>query len=103
VTAILDGGKIKDLKFDGHGCAISQLSASMMTAALKGKNLTQTREIVSMFKKMFGLEGKDDLTESDTESLGDLAALEGVKKYPVRIKCAVLSWNTLLEALKDKK
>ncbi len=100
VTALIDGGKVKDLKFDGHGCAISQSSASMMTAALKGKTLEEVRGISSLFKQMFGLEEKKK--DFNPDELGDLEALEGVKKYPVRIKCAVLSWNTLLEALKEK-
>jgi nitrogen fixation NifU-like protein len=100
ITATVDGGKIKDLKFEGHGCAISQSSASMMTAALKGKSLSEAQSITSLFKQMFGLEEKKG--DADPEALGDLEALEGVKKYPVRIKCAVLSWNTLLEALKGK-
>jgi nitrogen fixation NifU-like protein len=102
ITAILDGDKIKDLKFDGHGCAISQSSASMMTAALKGKTLKDASGLAALFKKMFGIEDKEAVLPKDPEALGDLEALEGVKKYPVRIKCALLSWNTLLEALKSK-
>lgn len=99
VTAVLDGNVIKDLKFDGHGCAISQSSASMMTAAVKGKSLDETFTITRAFKKVFGVEEKQDTAKTPPVDLGDLEALEGVKKYPVRIKCALLSWNTLLEAL----
>jgi len=102
ISLILDGDKIKDIKFDGHGCAISQSSASMMTAALKGKKLNEARGITALFKKMFGIEEKN-VAPAPKEALGDLEALEGVKKYPVRIKCAVLSWNTFLEALKNNR
>lgn len=102
VSAILDGDKIKDIKFEGHGCAISQSSASMMTAALKGKTLNDARGLTALFKKMFGVEEKGVTLPKDPDALGDLEALEGVKKYPVRIKCALLSWNTLLEALNGR-
>ena len=93
----LRDGKIFDIKFDGKGCSISQASASMMTEAVSGKSLEEVHKIVADFKGMM-IEGKpsDDLPED----LEDAKSLEGVKKYPVRIKCALLSWNTLLEAMK---
>jgi nitrogen fixation NifU-like protein len=96
ISLVLDGDKIKDIKFDGHGCAISQSSASMMTAALKGKNLNAADAVTKQFKDLLTAAGKD------VDQLGDLEALEGVKKYPVRIKCALLSWNTFLEAVKNR-
>jgi nitrogen fixation protein NifU and related proteins len=90
-------GKVSDVKFQGSGCSISQASASMMTEAVAGKTLEQIRGIVSDFKGMM-MEGKpaDELPDE----LEDAKSLEGVKKYPVRIKCALLSWNTVLEAIK---
>ena len=107
----VDGdGTITDVKIGGQGCSISQSSASMMSAAIKGKSAEETRELIRAFKQMMsihetGLDGEGDgeLTEADIESLelGDLEALRGVVKFPVRIKCATLSWNTLSQALDD--
>jgi nitrogen fixation protein NifU and related proteins len=102
VSAVVDNGVIRDIKFDGHGCAISQSSASMMTDAIKGKNISDALKVSQAFKKIFGIEGEASIDTSSVE-IGDMEALEGVKKYPVRIKCAVLSWNTFLEALKNLK
>ena len=99
VSAVVDGGTIKDIRFEGHGCAISQSSASMMTAAVKGRRLESAAALTATFKALFGVEA--DPAPAKPEDLGDLEALEGVKRYPVRIKCALLSWNTLLEALKN--
>jgi len=98
LTLKVHDGKITDIRFSGKGCSISQSSASMMTEALKGKELAGSQNLVKDFKHMM-LEkgGADELPEA----LEDLAALEGVKKYPVRIKCAVLPWNTFLEGLKS--
>ncbi|OGR82988.1 MAG: SUF system NifU family Fe-S cluster assembly protein [Elusimicrobia bacterium RIFCSPLOWO2_01_FULL_54_10] len=93
----VNGDKITDLKFDGKGCSISQASASMMTEAVVGKSLAQVKAIVSDFKGMM-MEGKP--ADALPDDLEDAKSLEGVQKYPVRIKCALLSWNTLLEALK---
>jgi nitrogen fixation protein NifU and related proteins len=97
LTAKLQDGRIRDLRFDGNGCSISQSSASMMAEALQGKSLDRSQELVQAFKKMMLENGKADDLPEDIE---ELAALEGVKKYPVRIKCAVLAWNTFLEGLK---
>lgn len=93
-------GKISDVKFEGKGCSISQASASMMTEAIFGKTFDEARRFVAEFKGMM-MEGKP--AESLPDELEDAKSLEGVKKYPVRIKCALLSWNTLLEALKKYK
>jgi len=90
-------GKIADIQFDGKGCSISQASASMMTASVLGKSFSDVKDIVSSFKGMM-IEGKS--AEDLPLDLEDAKSLEGVRKYPVRIKCALLSWNTLLEALK---
>jgi nitrogen fixation NifU-like protein len=91
-------GLVTDIKIGGQGCSISQSSASMMSAAVKGKPIADVRALISRFKHMMSIE--EDGPEPDTSApLGDLEALQGVVKFPVRIKCAVLSWNTLAEAL----
>jgi nitrogen fixation protein NifU and related proteins len=98
IAVRIDGGAIKDIRFDGHGCAISQSAASMLTAVVKGKTLDDVLDLAQVYKKMFGVAegGKPRHAQDD---LGDLISLEGVKKYPVRIKCALLSANTLLECI----
>lgn len=76
--------------FEGHGCSISQASVSIMTEAVIGEHVENVKTIIASFRAMM-LEG----SEPDDRLLGDGVALEGVRKFPVRIKCAVLSWNTL--------
>ena len=100
-------GVVTDVKVGGQGCSISQSSASMMSQAVKGKSLAEVRALVRRFKGMMtldtaDLEVSDDASELDGAEeikLGDLEALQGVVKFPVRIKCATLAWNTLLDAL----
>jgi nitrogen fixation NifU-like protein len=95
-------GTIRDLKISGQGCSISQSSASMMSAAVNGHTVAEARELTRAFKAMMsiheaeiaGMDGEPEAEAPDVE-LGDLAALRGVVKFPVRIKCATLSWNTL--------
>ena len=96
----LDGDTVNDVKVSGQGCSISQSSASMMTAAIKGKSVTEVRALVRKFKGMMSIETEGDEPVEDVP-LGDLEALQGVVKFPVRIKCATLAWNTLLEALEQ--
>ncbi len=91
-----EGDTIKEASFQGKGCSISQASGSMMTELIQGKTKTEAFALIEKFKGMI-LEDKSP-EYSDDEA--DLAALNGVKKYPVRVKCAVLSWNTLDKALK---
>ncbi len=98
LTFLVRGGKIEDIKMDSTGCSISQSSASMMTQALKGKSLTESAALTAAFKKMLLENGSADNLPEDLE---ELASLEGVRKYPVRVKCALLSWNTFLQGLKD--
>jgi nitrogen fixation protein NifU and related proteins len=97
----VDDGVVTDIKVGGQGCSISQSSASMMSQAVKGKPVKDVRALVKRFKGMMSIEeldGADD--EPDPAiSLGDLEALQGVVKFPVRIKCATLAWNTLTSAL----
>lgn len=94
----VDGDVVNDVKVSGQGCSISQSSASMMSAAIKGKQIDEVRALVRKFKGMMSIETGDDEPAQDVP-LGDLEALQGVVKFPVRIKCATLAWNTLLEAL----
>ncbi len=100
-----DAGIIADLKTGGQGCSISQSSASMMSAAVKGKTVQQAREVMKTFKGLMSIaEAGAELTEPTSDEirkLGDLAALRGVVKFPTRIKCATLSWNTLDQAMTE--
>ena len=89
LTVRLRDGRIDAVAFDGHGCSISQASASMLTEAVTGKPLAEALELAASVRAMFT--GGD----VDPESLGDLEALQGVNRYPVRIKCATLAWNAL--------
>ncbi|MFM8265383.1 MAG: Fe-S cluster assembly sulfur transfer protein SufU [Acidimicrobiia bacterium] len=95
-------GVVQNVRFSGHGCSISQASASMMTAAVKGKPVDAVRAVAKRFKQMMTIEEDDGSAPADVR-LGDIEALQGVVKYPVRIKCAVLGWNTLLEGLDTAK
>ncbi len=102
LTVVVDDGTISDLKVAGHGCSISQSSASLMTGAVKGKSVDDARHAMRTFKRMMTVadDGDEDAEEPvDVRSLGELAALQGVVKFPVRIKCATLAWNTLDQAL----
>ena len=96
----LDGDVVNDVKVSGQGCSISQSSASMMSAAIKGKNVAEVRALIRKFKGMMSIETEGDEPVEDVP-LGDLEALQGVVKFPVRIKCATLAWNTLLDALES--
>ncbi len=116
----VEDGVVRDIRIGGQGCSISQSSASMMSSAVKGKSLDQVRALSRAFKGMMSiheqsLDGEPDDgagegpggngDQSGTAAadaavkLGDLEALRGVVKFPVRIKCATLSWNTLLQGL----
>jgi len=92
-------GVVQDIKVGGQGCSISQSSASMMSQAVKGKTVDQVRALTHRFKGLMSIEDAEDVDES--VPLGDLEALQGVVKFPVRIKCATLGWNTLLQALAE--
>ena len=91
-----DGDTLEGISFEGKGCSISQASASMMTERVKGLEVKAATELAESIKRMMAGE-----EEGDADSLGDLVSLKGVVKYPVRIKCALLGWNTLLEALEN--
>ena len=94
----VDDGVVNDIKVGGQGCSISQSSASMMSQAVKGKSVDDVAALVKKFKGLMSVEEVDDEPAADVP-LGDLEALQGVVKFPVRIKCATLAWNTLTEAL----
>jgi nitrogen fixation NifU-like protein len=96
IHALLVDGVVKEVSFEGQGCSISQASASMLTESVQGKPLENAGGLVADFRGM--MEGR---VEPDEDSFGDLVALKGVAKYPVRIKCAVLAWDILQEALGD--
>ena len=107
LSLLVEAGRIVDVKIAGSGCSISQSSGSLMSAAIKGKTVEEARALIGTFKQMLSL-GDNDEVASDAEpapinlrSLGELAALQGVAKFPVRIKCATLSWNTLAQGLDE--
>lgn len=94
IHARLEDGRIADVAFEGQGCSISQASVSMLTEATAGKTIEEAGDLAREFRAM--MEGSVD---PDEAAFGDLVALKGVVKYPVRIKCAVLGWDVLQEAL----
>ena len=98
VSGRVEDGKIVDIAFQGKGCSISQSAASIMTDLVKGQDLDQVDAIINSFKAFMMGKGEPEIP---IEDLGDLEALGGVKKYPVRIKCALIGWNTLLKGLLD--
>jgi len=94
VSLRLEGERIADIRFEGKGCAISTASASLMTEAVKGKQLGAVREL---FGQVHALLTRDDAPAA--AALGKLAALSGVREFPARVKCATLCWHTLNAAL----
>lgn len=103
-----DDGVITEVGIGGQGCSISQSAASMMSAAVKGKPVADARQLIAAFKSMMSIheneiggDGPAEPTEPEDLELGDLEALRGVVKFPVRIKCATLSFNTLAQALDE--
>jgi nitrogen fixation NifU-like protein len=110
----LDGETVRDIRIAGQGCSISQSSASMMSSAVKGRTLDEVRDLTKAFKAMMSIHessldgaeagGEDAAPEPEDVpdvKLGDLEALRGVVKFPVRIKCATLSWNTLAQGIDE--
>jgi nitrogen fixation NifU-like protein len=114
LSMMVEDGTLADLKIGGSGCSISQSSASLMSAAVKGRPLAEVRQLINTFKGMMSIheaslehDGDRDGAEAsepeeiDLDKLGELAALQGVVKFPVRIKCATLSWNALAQGLDE--
>jgi nitrogen fixation NifU-like protein len=93
----MDGERIADVSFQGNGCAISKASASLMSAALKGKSTKDAEDLFQRFHKMV-VEGDG----SQAEGLGKLAVLKGVAEFPTRVKCASLAWHAMHSALRGK-
>ena len=123
VTIDVEDDVVADIKIAGTGCSISQSSASLMSAGVKGKSVEEARELIATFKGMMSIHeaaldhdhgargaaaevnGSEVVSgepeEIDLDKLGELAALQGVVKFPVRIKCATLSWNALAQGLDE--
>jgi len=99
LTIELNGdGRISDVGFEGQGCSISQASASMLTDHLISKTLDEAEAAVRTFK---GVMQGEELSEEQADDLGEIAALQGVKQFPIRIKCALLGWTTLQDAIAE--
>lgn len=99
LTLNLKDGVVEDAKFDGEGCSISMSSASMMTQIVKGKKLDEALELAEIFSKMMLGEDFDD----EKYDLGDVEALQGVAKFPARIKCATLAWKAMEKGVNNEK
>ena len=95
----IDGDVLNDVNFLGSGCAISKASASLMTEAVKGKTISEARQLLQYFHKMI----TDDTVMPDPAALGKLAVFVGVRDYPTRVKCATLAWHTLRAAFEDSQ
>jgi nitrogen fixation NifU-like protein len=100
VTVYVDvrGDEVRDVAFQGHGCAISTASASVMTETLKGKSLSEAEQLFHVFHDL--VTGK---SERDPAELGKLAVFAGVSEFPTRVKCAVLCWHTARAAIEGKE
>jgi nitrogen fixation NifU-like protein len=110
---VVEDGVVQDIATEGQGCSISQASTSMMSAAVKGKPVEEAQQIIRAFKALMSIHesqleggsgdgsGPDDASDVEGVRLGDLEALQGVVKFPIRIKCATLAWNTLQQALAE--
>lgn len=96
LTMKIEDNRVSDVKFDGDGCSISMSSASMMTQAIKGKDIDTALTMSQTFSEM--IQGKEYDDEID---LGDIEALQGVSKFPARIKCATLAWKAMEKGLKE--
>ncbi|UII55440.1 SUF system NifU family Fe-S cluster assembly protein [Cytobacillus spongiae] len=98
LTLKVENGIVEDAKFDGEGCSISMSSASMMTQAIKGRNMEEAIKLSKVFSDLMqGNEYDEDL------DLGDIEALQGVSKFPARIKCATLAWKAMEKGLKEQQ
>lgn len=100
IYLFVDDEKIKDISFQGSGCAISKASASIMSSILKGKTVEEAEHFFERFHNLITGRISDG---SAIEDLGKLAVFEGVKEFPARVKCASLAWHTMLSALKEEK
>lgn len=94
VAARVDGGRIVDAAYEARGCSISHASADMMADAVRGKTLEEVSQILDAFKALM-----TDSAAPPSPDLGELSMLQSVRRYPVRVKCALLPWTTLADAL----
>ena len=100
VYVLVEDGIVKDVSFNGEGCAISKASASVMTSMLKGKSKEEAEKLFNKFHDLVTGKLGDDM---DVDELGKLAVFAGVQEFPIRVKCASLAWHTLMSALEDKE
>ena len=98
-----EGKKLENVSFEGEGCAISLASASIMTDLLKGKSFNDSKEIVSNFLNMIKSNSEIKSNNLDEDQKTKIMSLSGVKQFPMRVKCATLSWHTLNSAIEGKK
>jgi nitrogen fixation protein NifU and related proteins len=96
---VIEGDVIRNISFQGAGCAISTASASLMTEMLKGKTLAEVETLFGEFHAML----TGDPSQPADPAQGKLAVFSGVREFPARVKCATLSWHTLQAALKEQK
>ena len=95
--------KVEDISFEGSGCAISMASASIMTDLIKGKEENEVKEIINDFLEMIKVNPELKSKNLKDDEKTKLMCLSGVKQYPMRVKCATLSWHTLISAIENKK
>ena len=93
-----DKQTIKDMSFSGHGCAISQASTSIMIDTLKGKSISEAKEIIEIYLKMIR---REEITKEESKRLGDANIFKNISNMPARVKCALLAWHTLDNMLKN--
>ncbi|WP_047150474.1 Fe-S cluster assembly sulfur transfer protein SufU [Aneurinibacillus tyrosinisolvens] len=96
----IEDGKVSDTRFTGEGCSISMSSASMMTEAIKGRKVDDALRIADLFSRM--MKGEEVEDELEQEDLGDIEALQGVCKFPARIKCATLAWKAMQQGVREQ-
>ncbi len=101
----LEDDAVKEISFEGSGCAISKAAASMMTQAVKGKSKQEAEQLFTEFHGMVtgGNEANDDAGDEENKSLGNLRVFAGVREFPVRVKCATLAWHTMHAALNNQE
>ena len=97
VSLSLEGDVLKEIRFQGSGCAISKASASMMTESMKGRTRAQAETLFQEFHRLL----TEDSSTGDGTALGKLVVFSGVREFPIRVKCATLAWHTLRAALDD--
>lgn len=103
IYVALEGDRIAGVTFEGVGCAISTASASLLTEAIAGRTLAEARAMFAGFHAMLTGDPSRPADDADEERLGKLAALAGVREYPMRVKCATLAWHTLQAALERRE